>query len=340
MKTKTFLLTCIIVLYSVFIYGQNETTEWWFLLEQEAEHQVNLPFQNVKTTSLKLVNYQRFYDDNFLLGLTLQRAIEKGDIPIYKNKSVGTSYSSEEVKEALYEIKWDTAVVYDMETFEEEIQIIQNEESLFPTSKTAYQLEQYWSFDEDKQELNQNLTAINIGHWQMAKNDFINTETLKADFTIKNKAINSQLSIEQSSVTWAKTIYTYGTFYDRKLREAIFSKKHLSQHKIVNAWDYDFVLSESDIETTLRGEVDTVMDYKPHEINPKITVVTTENRSAAQITTFRIVQDIYFDSQLNAFQTKILAIAPSIEQFDDGGNFQYYSPLFWIVYDDDFLKGN
>ena len=53
---------------------------------------------------------------------------------------------------------------------------------------------------------------------------------------------------------------------------------------------------------------------------------------------YRIVQDFYFDTRTNSMNTKILAIAPLRDYYDLLGNFRFTRLMFWIVYDDEFLK--
>ena len=269
----------------------------------------------------------------------MREAIESNKLPIYANKSVRTPFSKKEVTQILNKIEKDTFSDFDPETYDEVIRVVETEKPLFPVKETVYQFEQDWIFDKNEQELTTKLTAINVGHWSIADKFSINAETLQADFTIKNKVRNS-LSIENKDVTWAKTVYTIGVFNEKTLRQALLSKEYLLKHKVVNANDYSHVLEESLIAMNLQGSVDTLLDLKIDDPDPKINVVQEDDWSAENLFEFKVVQDIYYDEKNQCFQTKIIAIAPLIPQFDDGGNFTYYMPLFYIVYDDVFLRNH
>ena len=133
-------------------------------------------------------------------------------------------------------------------------------------------------------------------------------------------------------------IYITAPFYEKGLRTALLSKEHLLKHKVINASDYSQILDEELIALSFQGAVDTLMDLKPQDFDPTINVVRQPDLDIHQITHFKIVQDIYYDEVNQCFQTKILAIAPVVARYDDIGNFTFYESLFYVVYDEDFLK--
>jgi hypothetical protein len=143
------------------------------------------------------------------------------------------------------------------------------------------------------------------------------------------------------SVIWAKEFSYNGTFENKNLREILLSENHRNAHKIVGSGDRSYILSANELKQLCQTNTgtDTIITFNPETFEEKMTIVNTQQYfDAEHITTFRIVQDFYFDTETNTFKTRILAIAPLMKIFNDNGDFVYQYPLFWIVYEDDFMK--
>lgn len=331
---KFLLINLLSISAIVSIIAQTETTQWKYQFDLNAgnSNQMDIPNQR-SSMYLKLINTNRVGQYDFPLGTAIKKAITDESLGIYEPGNIDKPYPKNEITLQLDARRIDTVITYHEETYEEIQEIFESKESKYPTIHTVYQLQQNWNFNKKKQKLNNPIILIHILD-ESKKNE--NGKTL---FTIKNKwsskKINTRKLLNKKNVTWAKSIYYYGKFKNKKLREAILSKSHLRKHKIVNTIDYK-KMNQAEVVELLAGSVDTLLDYKVDDIEPQISIVKKEALTAENILDFKILQDFYFCTKTNSILTKVVAIAPAIKKYDEGGNYLYTLPLFWIVYDKNF----
>lgn len=334
---KKITLCCVSLFCFMSIMAQTETTHWKYQLELDPanrEFQVHLDQQR-NSSLLKMTNIHRFEEDYFMLGHTLRKSIEDKQLRVY-NKS-DKPYAKSDISTILDEVYLDSIIVFDEETWEEKIQVIEQKDVLFPSEKTVYQFNQKWSFDNENQKLSNTISSINV------LNGFEKKENEKFLFSIKNKAskktIETPRMIENSSVVWAKKMYYVAEFNNIELRKKILSTAHFNQHKVVSNEYENTPLNLEEIAVYFEGSVDTLLDYNKDEPDHQASVIKGDNLTAKDIIYFKILQDIYFDIETYSFVSKIVAIAPCKIEYDDiTEEYMYVNILFWIVYDDNFFK--
>lgn len=342
MKHLFNLLICVLI--STFSNAQIETTNWLYNLEGQTPIIPKIENQN-NTTTLKILNLSRYFDENFLLGEHIKRAINKGELTIYQDKECKKAFSKTEAKATILEVKTDTIITFDAETFEEQMKVVRHEKLFYPTEKTVYELEQNWKYDKKQHQLTMNLEAIHVYFLEQYDNgevaDLTNRTYL---FSIKNedaKTVIPQKELQKMSVIWAKEFSYNGTFENEKLRKALLSKKHIENHKIIDNNRMDILTNNEIVKLTQKSaiSIDTIITFDPETFEEEWTIVESKlYYDTEHITSFRIKQDFYFDTQTNTFKTRILAVAPLRKVYDEEGNFKYQYPIFWVVYEDDFMK--
>ena len=335
-------LFCLVLLWIVNISNaQTETTNWLYNLEGKTPERPKI--QNHKhETILKILNLSRYFDNDFILGESLKQAVNNGKLTIYRDKKCKNAYSKVEAQNVILRIQIDT-ILNLLPDFNEKIKIVREEVSFFPNEETVYELEQSWKYDKKQNQLTMSLDAIHVYFLERNANgnveDLINRNYL---FSIKNKdakKVIPQKELEKMSVIWAKEFSYTGDFNNEKLRAILLSESHRNAHKITATYDRNKELTNVEIKelTTTQITHDTIITFDPETFEEKITIIKSKVfYDATHITSFRIVQDFYFDTATNTFKTRILAVAPMRKRFDDNGNLKFQYPMFWIVYEEDF----
>lgn len=336
MKYVFNLLICLLI-YTV-SNAQTETTNWLYNLEGKTPAIPKIENQN-NTTTLKMLNLSRYFDENFILGEYIKQAINRETLTIYQDKKCKKAFSKTDAKDVILSVKVDSIITFDAETFMQEIKVIRQERFFYPIEETVYELEQSWKYDKKTNRLTMSLEAIHVYYLEIdANGDVANLKQRNYLFSIKNEdaaTVIPQKELQKMSVIWAKEFSYNGTFENEKLRKVLLSKKHTENHKIVDGSKMQ-VLTSNEIEQLTKSatQTDTIITFDPETFEEEWRVVKSEY----YIASFRILQDFYFDTKTNTFNTRVLAVAPIRKFYDDNGNFKYQSPIFWIVYEEGFLK--
>lgn len=322
--------------------AQTETTNWIYQLENPTVERYQVKNQT-KTITLKLQNIYRFRNQNFLLGLTIKKAIEEGKLTVYEDEKCTKVMSIKTAKAKMVYIFIDTVTTFNPETFEEYSKIVHTKIDRFPIDETIYELSQKWNFKAKSTSSIMALEAIHISHYELIEIE--NAEKKHYLFSIKGEDLESIMDaskLENQSVTWAKYIEYEGSFENDKIKQKLFTKLYLNDHKILGyypdnePYNKHNILTKSEIET-IGASIDTIITFHPETFKEKMTVIRNF-LDLNNIKTFKIAQELYFDTQDYTFKNRLLAIAPIIAVYDDNGNYKYERPMFWVVYDDDFLK--
>jgi gliding motility associated protien GldN len=85
--------------------------------------------------------------------------------------------------------------------------------------------------------------------------------------------------------------------------------------------------------SSLGGSVDTITTYNPDTFEEQIKVVVND-LNPEDIKRYRVKEVWVFDKETSTLQVRILGIAPILEKYDDMGNFQYETVMFWAYYPD------
>ena len=342
---KRFLNILICLLICHISNAQTETTNWLYNLEGKTPVKPKIQNQNQNnTTALKMLNLSRHFDENFILGEHIKQAINKEELTIYQDKKCKKTFSQTDAKAIILWVEIDTVQLL-LPEITEKPKIVRQEKPFFPIEETVYELEQSWKYDKKTNQLMMSLDAIHVHYLEVYDNgevaDLTNRSYL---FSIKNEDaadIILHKELQKMSVIWAKEFSYTGTFENEKLREKLLSPKHINAHKITTSNDRSKLLTKKEIIklTTTQVSNDTIITFDPETFVETMTIIKSNiNYDTKHITSFRIIQDFYFDTKTNTFKTRILAVAPIRKRFDDQGNFKFQYPLFWIVYEDDFME--
>lgn len=333
----------LIFLFLILIYGssnaQMDTTKFIYQLDFSAYSDTLV--DNQKSSLLIKFAQQEEFDE---LGVShiIDRLIEEGKITIYKDEDCTKGFEEYEFPFSTFgaesdSIRYrigrnepftskDTSLSFTVKTCELQI--------LFPNEKSLFQLEQHWKFDEESQGLSNTIQKINLGYFE--------NQQFKRLCSIKNNPSivqNIQTELEKPSVIWAKQIeyeMSFDTISSEDiLQRKISSKEHFNAHEIVDI--HGKVIPNEVAFLQYFDGFDTIPSANPETFEREDWIVrycyNPDDNS-----TYRIVQDFYFDTEINSINTKILAIAPLRNYYDNFGYFRFTRLMFWIVYDDDFLK--
>lgn len=323
--------------FAVSAVAQTEMTTFNYTLEND-----NLIPKQKRSTLLKLKNLDRFEDYNLLLGLTLQKAIYDGNLIIYEDSECKNPISKNDVGKYMAKSVIDTVITYDPNNFEEEMKIIRTYQELFPTKRMTYGLEQNWNYNKKSNQIDMTIDKIHVNNLIVEEVEKKKSNVHIRMFSFKNGSkptIKNREELDKANINWAKQIDYTITFENKNLREALLSKNHLNNHKIVTGYDRQKVFPEAELRSILNSEnvTDTIITFDPVSFEESIMIVNTQYKfDAENITDFRVAQEFYFDVETNTIKSRILAVAPMRKEFDANGNFKYNVLLFWIVYDDDF----
>lgn len=106
--------------------------------------------------------------------------------------------------------------------------------------------------------------------------------------------------------------------------------------KLIYPFHKDYVLRKKEIKT-IPLSVDTIITFDATTFEEQIVVVRNE-LNLDDITSFKIAQEVYFDTKDYTFKNRLLAIASGRRIYNRSGEILYERFYFWIVYEDDFLK--
>ncbi|MFK7950099.1 MAG: hypothetical protein AB8G11_21085 [Saprospiraceae bacterium] len=324
--------------------AQIETTNWLYTLGGEMPKELEFENQG-ETKVLKILNNSRYIYPNAILVKTLNDAISNGELTIYKEKMCKNSISKEAAEKLLIDLQADTIIIFNPEIFDERMTVYKAYGGFLGFNKTVCEMEQDWKYNNITKQLEMDLKAIHIYSLKRKDNseEFLNIEAKKYLFSIKNngkKVTNATAELKKMNVIWAAEFTYTDVFKNEKLRKVLLSKSHQKAHKVISALDRKTILTDHEIEEISTGFVsDTVITFDPETFDEHINISSTKlYYGENHIRTFQVVQDFYFDIETNSFNTRILGIAPVRKMYDDRGDFKYQYSMFWIVYDDDFLK--
>ncbi len=318
-SSKMFMFLLIIFFFKRVVLAQSEMTSWNYHLESE---------NGVGATEsiiLKILNPSQFKNIDYLLGKTIRKNIELEEIDIYKNKNFKSTISAKMVSKLFYDVSFDTIIVYDTNTYKKIVKKRTHQQPKYPTVESMYQFTQNWSIDAQSQQLQNSILDISV---------FQSSKEKEPLFCFINEK-KTRLPLNDPSIVWAASISSFSDLKNTDLKKKIFSKKHLQKNKIVSI-QKDKILTKSTMLELLEAPIDTIVTFEPDIIdNGTETYVKRANWKPEHISTFLIVQNIYFNIETNSFYSKVLAIAPTVK--NTKGSPKYRKPLFWIVYDEIFL---
>ncbi|MFK7950104.1 MAG: hypothetical protein AB8G11_21110 [Saprospiraceae bacterium] len=322
---KLFFLLILILICSV-SNAQTDTTNWIYDLDEQNKKLYTYPYFN--NPILKIINNDRI-DTDYFLGLTLRKQIETEQLKIYQDKNCQRVYKETDC--ALNKVTTDTIITFDSETFAESMKIVFNDLSKFPNENTYYQLTQSWKLDKRTNELTSKI--INYHIIEMTEND---TTRL---FSIKNPTATISNS---EDIIWIKSMTCQNQFTDTTLINLLLSETYLSQQILVKKQFYrePTYIDYAKVDELYGVKTDTLKQFDSESLKWKITYRTYSVLD--DVKEFRVVQDFYFNAKTNAIESKVLAIGvivPTNINYSFRSQYIYYNSLiFWIVYNDDFLK--
>jgi hypothetical protein len=317
------------LLASLFIYNisnaQTDTTNWIYELDNHlnAKHYFPNPI-------LKVINNDRV-DVNYFLGSTLRKEIKTERLRIYQDENCNQSHSSKDIDGLLNEVITDTIIVFDAETFAEEMKIVSSDRPKIPSENTCYKLTQSWQIDKKTKKIT--AKVINYDIIQITEND---TTRL---FSIKNPTSKTS---NAKDIIWMKNMTCQNQFNDSTLVKYLLSEAYLSQQKLMHRKRYGEIIDMDyeELEKLYGVKTDSLMEVDPKTFKTKF--IPRTYSVLDNVKDFRVVQDFSFNAKTNSIESKILAIGvviPSDIGYSLHSQYLYYnSPAFWIVYDDDFLK--
>lgn len=341
MKRLFNLLICLFI--CTISNAQSETTNWLYNLEGKTPARPKIENQN-NTTTLKVLNLSRYFDENFILGEHIKQAINNENLTIYQDRKCKKAFSKMEAKATILSVEIDTIITFNVGDYMEEIKAVRREKVFYPIEETVYESAQSWKYDKKTNQVAMSLDAIHVHYLKVNDNGQVaDLENRTYLFSIKNEDVENvipQEELQKMSVIWAKEFSYTGTFENEKLRKALLSKKHIGKHKILDSNRMGILTGDEIIRLTQNTiSIDTIITFDPETFEENWTIVKSNlYYDTEHITSFRIIQDFYFDTETNSFKTRILAVAPLRKIYDEEGNLKYQYPLFWIVYEDDFME--
>lgn len=309
--------------------AQIATTNWSYQLEIPDAETSSIPAQKSIAT-LKLLNKNRFFDSNYLLGHSIKNAVEEGILTIYKDQNCTKVYILREMDYGTSRVEVDTVTTFDAETFKEEVKIVKSYIPIYPGVNIEYRLSQDWFIDENTNQLSTIITKIGI--------EKTSEEERRLWFAFENqitKAVTAK-EIEKSSVIWAKSVEYDGNFEGKKLDEYVLTPAHLAKHLLIDPYTNEPLSVEKAMDA-FGPIMDTIITFDPETFAEEAKIVRTEGTNIKDIKKYRVAQDFYYDEATKSIGVRLLGIAPLIEVYDKAGEYRYSKPFFWIVYDKDFL---
>ncbi len=328
---KHFIIITLCLSSTFLLSAQSEMTTWLYNLEDEQPKIKNQ--RNPRL--LKIVNNKRYNSIDDFLGKTIRLAIENEEMTIYKNKACNNPFTNKEAINVLDTRSVDTVMILDAENHEENIKYIANINTLFPNASTTYELVQEWNYNDKSNQLEMSLKSVNIYYSTKNRNNKVSENHL---FSFKTNDLPNVTQIDilnNPNVIWAKEIRYNGTFESQNLMDKLLSKTHFKNNLV-----FDFIMDKKidNVEIKeIQTSIDTVITFDPSTFQEEIKIVKSELKKA-DIKSFQVIQDIYFDTEKNQLRTKLYAIAPLRGHYDAAGNLKFSQPIFWVIYDESILE--
>ena len=77
---------------------------------------------------------------------------------------------------------------------------------------------------------------------------------------------------------------------------------------------------------------DTILTYEDLDALEETVKIVENETNWEDVKRFRIKESWFFDTKTSTLRSRILGIAPIIEERDEEGNFRFEKPLFWVYY--------
>lgn len=306
--------------------AQTDTTNWEYLLD------VN--YKTITETPKLIKLDKKAASNENALGAILNLAIRKGEIIVYQDKVCEKTYSVEQVNELLDTRYNDTIKELNVLTMEDTFIITKNIIPLSVKSLTTYELVQMWNYNDNTNQLEMTLKSVHVYFYQNKVDGEVKNYLFS--FKVDDSPKKSRAEImNDSNIIWAKEIRYSGVLSNQKLSEKLLSDEHLDNKVLI----YDLERGKV-LESFKFGEytMDTIVTFDPETFEEVILLDVKYEFIKSRDKYLLVMQDIYFDKATNQLQVKLHAVSPTVihHQIDDENTYSQH--LFWIIYDDDFLK--
>ena len=328
---KKLLFSLLLLLTISFATAQITTTNWLFQFD-EFKNTYGKNHGQRRNTTIKMLNVDYVEDTDNLFGTHLFKQIKNDDIIVYKDAACTQPFQKKEMKafyEQLKRIELDTVITFDPETFAEEKKIVRWAKDIFPSKEIGYRVRQEWNFDENAQRLSSNiksLAATNIN------------DNILPYFSVKvkdgDKAVTSADFNNENFILIQRIDYI-GNFAGKAMEKYLLTDEHFKKNKI---YSIGGEVTLEYVQQSFEASIDTVITFDPETFAEEVQIVKQEATDKSKIGNYRIIQDFYLDPVNMVIKNKIIAIAPLKVVKGNSGQYLTEEPMFWIVYDDAFLK--
>lgn len=162
------------------------------------------------------------------------------------------------------------------------------------------------------------------------------------DHTILEKRLLPYPNQRESDILWKKIVWR--EIDTREKMNLVFRNPKMSLVSILNdavlsgelqaynaeTDDFSIPLTKEELDQQLY-EIDTVEVLNPITYDPEFQEIKNDF-DPADVIRFRMKEVWYFDSNTSTMKVRIIGIAPLKDVYDDGGNYRYTLPMYWINY--------
>ncbi|MCB9354811.1 MAG: hypothetical protein H6575_09625 [Lewinellaceae bacterium] len=281
-------------------------------------------------TTIKLLRTERnagFWNMPYLTELVFQ-AVRSGHLAVYLDEACAQPAFPEQV---LY--SQDTILTFDLETYEEKKQVVQNE-----WCPHAWRLKQVLAYHRKPALWSTRVEAIApLGVIRNMSGDSIGIKPL-----FWFKPANKRPRIRTKGLVWAKKILgrqdgaTVPVTSARPVKVSVGYQNPVPHFLEVMKNDYRKPFYDNWNERLLTpaersgmlSRADTVIVYDP-ETYQETAAIVRNDLNINNIRELRLLQSWYWDERRSCLYICLDAIAPLLDVFDHEGNFRYKRPLFY-----------
>ena len=149
-------------------------------------------------------------------------------------------------------------------------------------------------------------------------------------------------SLREADILWEKKIWQIIDVREKQNQPIMFPERPLFEiiTNAIEAEELTAYSTENDKFTkpllpeevhSVLYRIDTVVLWEPETYDEQVQVVETGTYNE-DIQRFRTKEVWFFNSKTSEMDVRIIGIAPMKNVEDDGGNFLYEQPLFWIYF--------
>jgi|GEM_PF-2867033 len=234
----------------------------------------------------------------------------------------------------------DTVITFDPNSYEERIQVIRND--INPDDIPAFRAQQVIYYDKKSGNFKTQLLAL-APMVSLTNPSGVVVGKMPLAWLAMEGSTATSLNLQNPDITWAALLNDKANNLEigklkvvkdewkTSIAQQLFVEAKNTKHQVESSKGFGCgkLLSKKDIEN-IHNAIDTVITFDPVTLVETMQVIKNEF-NPAELRKVRLVQEWYFDDRKKVLVTKLKAVAPLMEDFNESRNTKQNAwPMYFI----------